>query len=51
MLQGVELGHVSVPLYNIYLKCDLVSGPVTVGIRRLLPVRGVVLILGNDLVG
>ena len=30
MLQGVELGHVSLPLHNIYLQCDLVVGPVTV---------------------
>ena len=32
MLQGVELGHVSVPLHNIYLQCDLVVRPVTVGV-------------------
>ena len=38
MLQRMELGHVSVPLHNIYLHCDLVVGPVTVGVQPLLPV-------------
>lgn len=51
LLQGVELGFVKVPLHCIYLKSDLVTGPVTVGIRPELPVEGVSLILGNDLAG
>ena len=50
-LQGVELGHVSVPLHSVHLKCNLVDGPVIVGVRPSLPVRGVSLILGNDLAG
>ena len=41
----------SVPLHGVYLKCDLVTGPVIVGIRPSLPVQGVSLILGNDLAG
>ena len=51
MLQGVELGHVSVPLHNVNLECDLVFGPVTIGVRPQLPVKGVAVILGNDLAG
>ena len=51
LLQGVELGHVSVPLHNINLECDLVVGPVTIGVRPQLPVKGVAVILGNDLAG
>ena len=51
LLQGVELGHVSVPLHTIYLQCDLVVGPVTIGVRPSLPVKGVAVILGNDLAG
>ena len=47
-LQGVELGHVSVPLHMVNLKCNLVTGPVTAGVRPSLPVQGVSLILGND---
>ena len=48
LLQGVELRHVSVPLHTIYLQCDLVVGPVTIGVRPSLPVKGVAVILGND---
>ena len=39
------------PLHKIFLKSDLVSGYVTVGIRPDLPVKGVSLLLGNDLAG
>ena len=48
MLQGVELGVVSVPLHVVNLKS---SGPVMVGIKPSLPIQGVSLILGNDLAG
>ena len=41
----------SIPLHQIQLKSDLVSGPVTVGVRHSLPVKGVDFILGNDLAG
>ena len=51
LLQGVELGVVSVPLHVVNLKTNLVSGPVMVGIRTSLPIQGVSLILGNDLAG
>ena len=51
LLQGVELGFINVPLHCVYLKSDLVTGPVTIGIRPELPVEGVSLILGNDLAG
>lgn len=49
MIQGVELGCISVPLHNIFLKSGLVSGVVTVGVRPTLPVEGVSMLLGNDL--
>ena len=51
LFQGVELGHVSVPLHSVNLECDLVVGPVTIGVRPQLPVKGVAVILGNDLAG
>ena len=51
LIQGVELGIVSVPMHMIYLKSDLVSGAVVVGLRPTLPIEGVSLILGNDLAG
>jgi len=45
----VELGFTSVPLHKVFLKSDLVSGYVTVGIHPDLLVKGVSLLLGNDL--
>ncbi|KAK3084422.1 hypothetical protein FSP39_016366 [Pinctada imbricata] len=51
LLQGVELGVIDVPLHEIYLKSDLITGPVIVGVRPTLPVQGVSLLLGNDLAG
>ena len=51
LIQGVECGFVNVPLHNIYLSSDLISGPVAVGIRPSLPFKGVHLLLGNDLAG
>ena len=50
-IQGIELRVVKAPLYVIYLNSDLVNGTVAVGIRLTLPVKGVSLILGNDLAG
>ena len=35
----------------MFLKSDLVSGPITVGVQPTLPVEGVSLLLGNDLAG
>lgn len=38
-------------ILSTYLQCDLVVGSVTVGVKPSIPVKGVALILGNDLVG
>jgi hypothetical protein len=51
LLQGVELCCFNVPLHSIYLKSDLVTGPVIVGVRHNLPFEGDSLLLGNDLAG
>ena len=51
LISGVELGFASVPLHKVFLKSDLISGYVTVGVRPDLPVKGVSLLLGNDLAG
>ena len=50
-IQGVECGFINVPLHNIYLSSDLVTGLVAAGIRPSLPFKGVHLLLGNDLAG
>ena len=51
LIQGLEVKPISVPLHRVKLQSNLVSGVVTVGIRPSLPVKGVDLILGNDLAG
>ena len=51
LIQGVECGSLIVPLHNIQLRSDLVTGPVAVGVRPSLPFPGVHLLLGNDLAG
>ena len=51
LIQGVELGVISVPLHKVYLRSELVRGPVIIGVRPTLPIQGVSLILGNDLAG
>ncbi len=51
LIQGVECGCISVPLHVVNLECNLVTGPVTVGIRPSLPIEGITFILGNDLAG
>ena len=50
LIQGVECGFDNVPLHNIYLSSDLVTGLVAVGIRPSLSFKGVHLLYGNDLV-
>ena len=51
MIHGIELGFISVPIHRVFLKLDLVFGFITVGVRPTLPVKGVSLLLGNDLTG
>jgi hypothetical protein len=51
VIRGVEGGFVQVPLHEINLNCDLVSGPVTVGLIESLPVQGVSMLLANDIAG
>ena len=51
LIQGVECGFVNVPLHNIYLSSDLVTGLMAVGVRPSLPFKCVHLLLGNDLAG
>lgn len=51
LVQGIELGILEVPLHYVNIKSDLVSGPVKIAVRPQLPIRGIELILGNDLAG
>ena len=36
------------PLHNVHIESDLVTGPVVVGVRPCFPIKGVDLTLGND---
>ena len=49
LLQVVHLGTFNVPLHQINLQSKFISGPVTVGISPSLPIKGISLLLGNDL--
>lgn len=46
---GINCSEYSpVPLHTVYLKSNLVTKPIKVGIQPSLPFEGVHLILGND---
>jgi hypothetical protein len=51
LIQGIGIEIINVPLHTVNLKSDLVSGRVTIGVRPELPVKGVSMLLGNDLAG
>ena len=51
LIRGVDMVCISLPLHTISLECDLVTGPVIVGVMPLLPCEGISLLLGNDLCG
>ncbi len=51
LVQGIELGILRVPLHTIYLRSNIVTGVVKVAVRSQLPVKGISLILGNNLAG
>ena len=52
LFKGVHSSEYSpIPLHNIKLQSDLVSGDVQIGIIDSLPFDGIQLILGNDLAG
>ena len=50
LCQGVGGGCFEVPLHNIFLESDVLTGFVTVGVKHSFTKKGVHLILGNDLV-
>merc|ERR1711860_487018 len=49
LLKAVHSGTFRVPLHRINLSSNIVNGPVIVGVSPTLPVKGVSLLLGNDL--
>ena len=51
LMQGMGMAVCPVPVHEMSLVSDLVSGEVQMGVRPELPVEGVDVILGNDLCG
>ncbi|XP_061572222.1 uncharacterized protein LOC133425392 [Cololabis saira] len=51
LVRGFGMQYLEAPLHTIYLKSDLVTGFVTVGVCPCFPIEGVSFILGNDLAG
>ena len=51
LMKGMELGLITVPRHIVEIDCKLVQGVVPVGIRPELPLKGVSMVLGNDLAG
>lgn len=51
LMRGMEMGWIPVPRHAMELYCELVQGIVSVGVRPELPIEGVHMVLGNDLVG
>ena len=51
LVQGFEMGFVNVPLHDVSLLSDLVTGDFKVGVRPSLPIQNVQVLLGNDIMG
>ena len=47
----IDGGCMNIPLHKVNLVSDLVTGSVVVGARPTLPIKGMSLLLGNDLAG
>ena len=50
-VRGMDLNVLLVPLHRVRLQCDLFQGEAELAVRPALPIPGVSVILGNDLVG
>lgn len=51
IVQGIEMGFVTVPLHRIWVTSELASGCFEVAVRPSLPVKGIDFIMGNDIAG
>ncbi|KAL1246553.1 hypothetical protein QQF64_034598 [Cirrhinus molitorella] len=51
LVQSFSMEIMKVPVHRIHFQSDLVTAFVEVGVRPILPVKGVSFILGNDLAG
>ena len=51
LIQGIGGDTISVPLHVVDLHSDLISGSVLVGVRPSTPIKGISMLLSNDLAG
>ena len=51
LIKSIEGNYISLPLVQVYLKSDLISGFVKVGLTPSLPMPGITFLLGNDIAG
>lgn len=51
IVQGIEMGFVTVPLHRVWVMSELASGCFKVAVRSSLPVKGIDFIMGNDIAG
>lgn len=49
--RGMGLTVLPIPVHEMVLECELLCGPVSVGVRPALPIEGIDVILGNGLAG
>ena len=45
------MGILEVPFHEVNIKSSLINGNIVIGMRASLPVKGISVILGNDLAG
>ncbi|CAJ1087392.1 uncharacterized protein LOC118469438 [Xyrichtys novacula] len=50
-LQGIEMGYVPQPVHTVHIKSWLISGVFPVAVIPALPIKGVVLLMCNDIAG
>lgn len=51
MLRGVEMGYMLQPVHCVYIQSELVTGYFLVSVCLELPVRGIGLLMGNNIAG
>ena len=50
-LQGIEMGYVPHPVHHVHIKSKLITGVFPVAVCPALPIKGVALLMGNDIAG
>lgn len=51
VLRGIEMGCIPRPVHHVYVKSDLVTGFFPVAVSPALPIKGIAMLMGNDIAG